>query len=61
MFDGCKVNTGLEILIYTVAKTKKVTLVAKFLRCKIMYVHFVKLHSAFEILLMPMLFPHLNN
>lgn len=61
MLDGYKVNAGLEILINTVAKTKKVTLVAKLLRCKIMYLHFVKLHSAFEILLMPMLFPHLNN
>jgi len=60
MLDGYKVKAGLEILINTVAKTKKVT-VAKLLRCKVTYVHFVKLHSAFEILSMPMLFPHLNN
>ena len=61
MLDGYKVKAGLEILINTVAKTKKVTLVAKLLRCKVTYVHFVKFHSAFEILSMPMLFPHLNN
>ena len=61
MLDGYKVKAGLEILINTVAKTKKVTLVAKLLRCKVTYVHFMKLHSAFEILSMPMLFPHLNN
>ena len=60
MLGGCKVIAGLEILISTVAKTKKVALVAKLVRCKVMYVHFMKLHSAFEILLMPMLFPHLK-